>query len=209
MKYSYSEMYVENAMIVLGDMLEYACLDCGYDPDSFWKMFIMSGMARRFEIGDCSIIVGKSGPEVAQIVMERIDHVDNYETPTWRESRSDIFWAGWIMAYFQWHENMPFEAIWDSITIRMLLKMYGTLHEADISKSVDVMRELIKPADKTSIRILRLTRGMTQKELAEKSAMTLSQVQRLEYGERKAENLELRTAIALANALGVSVNRMR
>lgn len=35
--------------------------------------------------------------------------------------------------------------------------------------------------------------------------MTVSQLQRIEYGERKAENLSLKTAIALSRALGVGI----
>lgn len=41
---AFSLSYPYNCM---GDTLEYACLDCGYDPDGFWKMFIQSGLSRR------------------------------------------------------------------------------------------------------------------------------------------------------------------
>lgn len=50
MIHAYDEMYVEGAMIRMGDMLEYACLDCGYAPDGFWRMFLQSEVARRFDI---------------------------------------------------------------------------------------------------------------------------------------------------------------
>lgn len=39
---AYNKLFVDDAMIRLGDMLEYACLDLGYDPDSFFWMFIKS-----------------------------------------------------------------------------------------------------------------------------------------------------------------------
>ena len=58
------------------------------------------------------------------------------------------------------------------------------------------------------VQILRLTRGMTQQELADEAHMTVSQLQRLEYGERKVENLSLKTALALAEALGVEVSEL-
>ena len=61
MIHAYDEMYVEGAMIRIGDMLEYACLDCGYDPDGFWRMFLQSEVAHRFEIGDVSLVAGKLG----------------------------------------------------------------------------------------------------------------------------------------------------
>ena len=48
---------------------------------------------------------------------------------------------------------------------------------------------------------LRIQYGLTQQELADKAHMTVSQLQRIEYGERKTENLSLKTALALAKAL--------
>lgn len=208
MIHAYDEMYVEGAMQRLGDMLEYACMDCGYDPDSFWKMFLDSGVARRFEIGDVSVIAGKSGPELAREILRDIDHRTECPEPAWREDRSDLYWSGWVLAYFQWYENLPFSEIWNSISIRMLQKMYPTLHEADISKAVDTMEGMMKKTRKNSVQNLRLVRGLTQKQLADRAHMTVSQLQRIEYGERKVENLSLKTAIALAKALGVDVEEL-
>lgn len=208
MMYAYDESYIEGAMIRLGDMIEYACLDMNYDSDNFFKMFIMSGIARRFEIGDVSVVEGRSGPELAQMVLTDVDHVKDFKEPVWREYRRDLYWCGWALAYFQWHEKMTFKEIWQSISIRMMQKMYPTLHEADISKTVDIMRGMILPKKKIPVQTLRLTRGMTQHELADEAHMTVSQLQRLEYGERKIENLSLKTALALARALGVEVSEL-
>lgn len=208
MTHAYDEMYVEGAMIRMGDMLEYACLDCGYDPDAFFKMFILSGYARRFEIGDVSVIAGKSGPELAYEVLAAIDHVREFTAPKWREDRSDLYWSGWVLAYFQWEQNVTFSEIWNSISIRMLQKMYPTMHETDIRRATDAMNGMLKSPGKTPVQTLRLVRGMTQQELAERANMTVSQLQRIEYGERKVENLSLKTAIALASVLGVSVEEI-
>jgi DNA-binding transcriptional regulator YiaG len=189
-------------------MLEYACLDCGYDPDGFWKMFLYSEMARRFEIGDVSVVAGKSGPELAYMVLSTIDHREEFPNPTWRDNRSDLYWSGWALAYYQWYTAQSFDFIWKSISIRMLQKMYPTFHETDISKAVEALSKMQKSVNKTSISNLRLVRGMTQKELAGRAHMSLSQLQRLEYGERKVENLSLKSALALANALGVGVEEL-
>lgn len=208
MTHAYDEMYVEGAMIRMGDMLEYACLDCGYDPDGFWRMFIQSEVARRFEIGDVSVVAGKSGPELAYMVLSKLDHREEFPEPVWREERSDLYWSGWVIAYYQWYTAQPFSVIWSSISIRMLQKMYPAFHEMDIAKAVEVLAEMQKPVKKTSISNLRLVRGMTQKELADRAHMSISQLQRLEYGERKAENLSLKSALALAKALGVKVEEL-
>jgi DNA-binding Xre family transcriptional regulator len=204
---AYDEMYVEGAMIRMGDMLEYACLDCGYDPDGFWKMFLLSEVSHRFEIGDVSVVAGKSGPELAYIVVSAVDHREDVPEPIWREGRSDLFWSGWVLAYYQWYTAQPFDFIWNSVSIRMLQRMYHTLHEADIMKAVEALTEMQKEVRKTSLRNLRLVRGMTQQELADRAHMSISQLQRLEYGERKVENLSLKSALALAKALGVGIEK--
>ncbi|MGM9617378.1 helix-turn-helix domain-containing protein, partial [Butyricicoccus sp.] len=131
-----------------------------------------------------------------------------YPDPAWREDRSDLYWCGWVLAYFQWHENKPFAEIWDSISIRMLQKMYTTLHEADISKTVDTMTAMMKTVRKNSVQTFRLIRGLTQQELTDRAHMSVSQLQRIEYGERKVENLSLKTAIALAKALGIGIEEL-
>lgn len=76
-----------------------------YDPDCFWNMFINCGLSRRFEIGDVSVVTGKSGPELAYMVLHDVEHKNDYPVPIWREERSDLYWSGWILAYFQWHEK--------------------------------------------------------------------------------------------------------
>lgn len=208
MIHAYDEMYVEGAMIRMGDMLEYACLDCGYDPDGFWKMFLQSRVARRFEIGDVSVVAGKSGPELAYMVLSTIDHKEAFPEPIWREDRSDLYWSGWVLAYYQWYTAQSFSAIWSSISIRMLQKMYPAFHEMDITKTVERLSEMQKPVKKNTISNLRLVRGMTQQKLADRAHMSISQLQRLEYGERKVENLSLKSALALAKALGVDVEEL-
>ena len=87
--------------------------------------------------------------------------------------------------------------------------MYPTFHEANIEKTVATLSEMIKPVKKTSISDLRLVRGMTQQQLAKRAHMSISQLQRWEYGERKVENLTLKSALALAKALGVEVEELK
>jgi DNA-binding XRE family transcriptional regulator len=50
---------------------------------------------------------------------------------------------------------------------------------------------------------LRLRAGLTQQQLADGANLLPSNVSRIERGERAIENLALKTAIALADTLGV------
>lgn len=205
---AYDKIYLNGAMNRLGDMLEYASLDLGFDPDAFFKIFLDSTVARRFEVGDVSIISGRSGPEIANIVLKETDFKYCDVEPTWREDKSDIYWSGWILAYFEWYTNIPFRVLWRNITIRKLRKVYPTLHEAGITKITAELKSMLKGIRKNKISDIRKIRGWTQRQLANMSGMSVSQLQRLESGERKVENLTLKTAVSLASALGVRVEEI-
>lgn len=55
-----------------------------------------------------------------------------------------------------------------------------------------------------SLRELRLKRGMTQQQLAEKVGMSRGNIADIETARRKTENITLAKAIALCDALHVS-----
>lgn len=50
--------------------------------------------------------------------------------------------------------------------------------------------------------------GLTQKEVAEKSGLTLSYYQKLEYGFRSVYKLSLEAAVKLADALKVDIREL-
>lgn len=55
---------------------------------------------------------------------------------------------------------------------------------------------------------MRLDRGMSQAALAEKSGVNIRQLQRIENGESRFENVTLRNALALADALETDVESL-
>ena len=40
MTFAYREEYLDDAMKNLGDMVDYAVYDCGYEPDKFFDLFL-------------------------------------------------------------------------------------------------------------------------------------------------------------------------
>ena len=67
---AYSELYLDDAMHNLADMIEHAVCECNYDPDSFFNWFISSGIAEKFEKGNPKYITGMSGIELAENVLK-------------------------------------------------------------------------------------------------------------------------------------------
>jgi hypothetical protein len=128
----------------LGDMLDYAVYDCEYEPEDFWAFFMESGIADAFGKGNPKYVTGLSGPELASEVLYRtfgsrpaIQASDNID-------KSPEYWAGWILAYYQWHTALRFFDINEyGLTIQHVLSLYPTLHEADITKFVAVADKVI------------------------------------------------------------------
>lgn len=58
------------------------------------------------------------------------------------------------------------------------------------------------------LRNLRLARGLTQKALADVVGMNISQIQKLESGTIRLENITFKNGLALADALGVDPHEL-
>ena len=59
-----------------------------------------------------------------------------------------------------------------------------------------------------SIKTRRLEKGLTPSALAKHTGMNIRQIQKIESGEVKLENVTLKNALALAEALGLDVKKM-
>lgn len=67
--HAYSEDYLLTAQRILGDMLDYAVNEYEFDPDEFYKMFLVSDVSRQFQEGNPTYIAGKNGCEIVKEVI--------------------------------------------------------------------------------------------------------------------------------------------
>lgn len=205
---AYSELYLDDAMQNLGDMVEYAVCDCGYDPDEFFGWFVSSGVASKFEKGNPKYITGMSGVELAEAVLR----ATNIRLPGIAPSHPDFkgreYWAGWIFAYYQWQSGRRFEDIVaDGLTLSTVFGMY-IHHEADNSKFVDSADAIIrrnKDARKSKLHTIRKARGFTQQQLSDASGVALRMVQLYEQKQNDLSKAQAGVVISLAKALGCEV----
>ena len=205
---AYSELYLDDAMQNLGDMVEYAVCDCGYDPDEFFGWFVSSGVASKFEKGNPKYITGMSGVELAEAVLR----ATNIRLPGIAPSHPDFkgreYWAGWIFAYYQWQSGRRFEDIVaDGLTLSTVFGMY-IHHEADNSKFVDSADAIIrrnKDARKSKLHTIRKARGFTQQQLSDASGVALRMVQLYEQKQNDLSKAQVNVVISLAKALGCEV----
>lgn len=64
-------------------------------------------------------------------------------------------------------------------------------------------------ASENNLKSLRRAAGLTQRQLADAAGIFVTQVQKLESGEAKIENLRWYTVLSLSDALGVSADKLR
>ena len=205
---AYSELYLDDAMQNLGDMVEYAVCDCGYDPDKFFGWFISSGVASKFEKGNPKYITGMSGFELAEAVLKATNIALPGIAPSHPDFKGREYWAGWIFAYYQWQSGRRFEDIVaDGLTLSTVFSMY-ILHEADNSKfvkSADAIIRRNKESRKTKLQIIRKARGFTQPQLSQASGVSLRMIQLYEQKQNDLSKAQVNVVISLAKALGCEV----
>ena len=204
--YAYSELYVELAQRVFGDMFDYAVNTLGYDILKFHKMFIGSGMAEQFEIGNPTFVAGKNGCEVAKIVIAScgFDYPEDEDVMYMDKSRE--YWIGWALAYYQWKSAYRFSDIEKIVGIEELYCMYPTFHEVDVEIFVDAMDEKMNCIqDESRLKRLRAYANLSQNQLAVDAGVSLRQIQLFEQGQRDINKTQGDTLERIASVLGCKI----
>ena len=209
MMHAYDKLYLEKARAALARMLDFAVYDLHQDLTSFFDLFISSGVAPLFEQGDIHILVGKSGVELAYEVLERSGLAYKRVTPQYSMDRSEEYWTGWALAYYQWETAQPFAEIVQYIPIQDILAMYDPYHEMDIRQFCDAMNERLRKAKpETNLKLLRQQNGLSQKQLAEISSVPLRTLQQYEQHQKNINKAQAEYLVSLSTALNCSVEQL-
>ena len=200
MIYAYDKVYLRIAQRSLGDMLNYAVYDCGYELEEYYRLFLESDYSRRFAKGDLFVIAGMSGAELAIKVLDIPD--DDIIMPSYNTAKSQEYWTGWLFAYYQWESNKPFDLIDREIPISKIRNMYNPYHEMDISAAILKMRELSQNARvDTYLKKLRQRAGLSQSQLAVETGIPVKTIQQYEQRRKDINKAQVEYVIRLSKAL--------
>lgn len=142
MTHAYDELYLSDAMRNVGIMSHFCINEYGLTPATFYEAFLRSDVSRQIAKGNPNFLVGHSGKELADIVLEGCDVKQPvsdfyYITPE--------YWAGWVLAYYQWYTAKDFSQISaEGLTFDKILMMYNPLHEADLTKFVEAADDITR-----------------------------------------------------------------
>ncbi|MBE5763107.1 MAG: helix-turn-helix transcriptional regulator [Clostridiales bacterium] len=200
--HAYQEIYLTNAQAALGDLFDYAINVLKLKSKDFINMFLASSTSKRIEKGDVLYIVGKSGIEMLLDIVEETTNKKIEIDPIVQYARSREYWIGWAVAYYQWYSSRTFKEIFDTVSFAEFEVLYTTMHEADITKLIDVINQQIKSQNKgTRLKRIRQRLKFTQAELAKRSNVSLRSIQMYEQQNKDINKASVETIKALAKAL--------
>jgi len=206
MTHAYQEIYLTNAQAALGDALDYAVNTCKINGSDFVKLFSVSSVSKRMENGEPAYLAGKSGIDITrEVVFETTGKVLADEPPE-HMGRSPEYWIGWAVAYYQWYSGRKYSDIFKVIAFEDMQKMYYTLHEADISKFVEIAdRRMREYFPETNLKRIRIAYGCTQAELAKRSGVSLRSIQMYEQRNKDINKASVDSIHSLAKVLGCAI----
>ena len=202
---AYNELYLSDARTVLANSIDYAIHTLGCSLEEYYHFFIQSDIAAYIENGDPFFVSGKSGIEIALLVLEKKYGKYDYKERLYQRGKSKEYWVGWVMAYYQWYSALSFMQIDHTIPIKSVFAMYDKYHEMDISHFVDYLNELRLSSRAVSyLKVLREKQGYSQSELSKITGIPLKTLQHYEQGDKKLSNANVNYILRLSKALSCS-----
>ena len=195
---AYNKSYVYDAQKRLGEALDYAVNGLKMNLSEFWSIFANSRYAAKMEIGDCELIFGMSGAELAEKVLDNKQYNRDY----YSFERSEEYWLGYCLAYFQWKTCLSFKKMTEFVSIEELLSLYNPYHEMDVESFVTRVSEIINERkNMTNLMAMRIKRNLTRKELSELSNVPLRTIEQYEQRRNNINKASAEYVLAMARTL--------
>ena len=195
--HAYCDLYVDDAMDSLGDLFDLAIRQESLDPQEFSEMFVNSDVCRLLQDGNFRLLDGISAQETLGVILNR--RVVQKEPIEYGAE----YWAGYVLAYIHWRSGIPFGCIFRDVPLERVLSMYHMLHEADVTKTYELITSEIS-LENTLLAQRRRT-GLTQEELASRSGVSLRSIRAYEQGQVDIGSARADVVYLLARTLGCSM----
>ena len=206
MTHAYSELYLSDAKSCLADMFDYIINDCMLKNDWVASLFVTTGYAQKFEIGNPAILSGMSGIELGKAIVKKAYNKKDAPGANFREDRSPEYWAGWALAEYQWFSGRRFKDIFERIPLSKVIDMYSVYHEMDISQFIDSMEKFYNETIlETKLKRIRENRGISQSELAKLSGVKLRSIQMYEQKVNDIDKAQGHTLYKISRVLGCNI----
>ena len=205
--HAYAETYLARAMKNLGEAFDYAINACGIGADEFAARFKASGLAGEWEDGSARVLAGLSGIEVVREAYRLTGSERKWPEPKKTFELSVEYWAGWVLAYYQWWSARSFDEIFMKVSFDEVVGMYPVMHEASEARFVDRMEEGFAGSG-SRLKMWRERKGFSQSELERASGVKIRNIRLYEQHPESIAKAEYRTVKMLAKVLGCCVDNL-
>ena len=199
MIHAYNEIYLAVVMRNLAALTDLAINAEGLDADKFGELFASSDVARKIECGFPDMLARKSATEMLSMVLNK--DVAYAAVPL---DRTPEYWAGWVLAEAQWALGKTFGEILSAMPLSALIALYHPYHEADESKTIDLIRERF-PKKEPALKRIRKSKKLTQEQLAILSGVNLRSIRSYEQSDNDITKAQGETLQRLANTLDCAI----
>ena len=200
---AYSEDYLNHAQKILGDMMDYAVNTYEFSPNQFYEMFLVSDVSMQFQTGNPTYVAGKTGCELVKEVLRKSGLLIPELEDEMYLDKSPEYWCGWALAYYQWYRGRTFSRIYRAVSMTEIRNMYEVYHEMDLAHFVERLDELWNQHyPETNLKRIRDLAGLSQRELAELSGVSVRQIQLFEQRQRDINQTRAIDVLRLSRALG-------
>ena len=112
-----------------------------------------------------------------------------------------------MLTHYQWYSCRTFKSILDAVPFDELMGLYGTLHEADIHKSYEVL-DLHFANRESKLKLARKHCGITQEALANESGVSLNTIRAYEQKSKDLNKASFDIVMRLAKALKCDISEL-
>lgn len=194
-----------DARETLAELFDIAINECSVDSGDFVAAFLASGLAGEFERLNPVYVVGKSAPELFDILARSLDMPKEAPCTPTAVPLAD-YWVGWMVAYYQHETGTPYSRIFESVPYEEFAASYHPLHEAPEQKFLEVFEPRIRPASNPMrLAVQRRIMGLSQPELASLSGVGLRSIQMYEQKNKNINRATAETVLRLSRVLHCAI----
>ena len=205
--HAYDDSYLPGAQRNLGEAFEYAILACGVGADEFSDRFIASGLALEWEEASPRVLAGISGTELARDALSLTGTARDWPSPIRAFSCPPEYWAGWVVAYYQWWSARSFRDIFSIAPASEIILRYVPFHEESENRFVDWMEGLAADKGRSApLKTMRLLRGWSQRTLGLRSGVNVRSIRQYEQTPSSILQAGAGTVRLLAQAIGCRID---
>lgn len=204
--HAYSDLFLSDAQRNLAAGFDYAVNDCGIAPELLSQGFVSSAYCRRFEMGDAGVVSGQSGIELIRRIFSHLMPDMSFPAQTMRLERTPDYWAGWVLAYYQWYTAHRFAAIFARIPLADIIAMYPLFHEMDLGNVVEALEQRYRRVNlESNLKTIRKARRLSQGALAELAGVHVRSIQLYEQRVNDIDKAQGATLYRLSRVLGCTI----